>query len=99
MAATKVGFRRSFEIAGRQVGDGAPAYVIAEAGANHNRDLDMAKQLIDVAAESGADAVKFQTYTGKDLYSSKTPPLRVPGRRAQPARAARRDRAAARMAA
>ncbi|HZM20069.1 MAG TPA: N-acetylneuraminate synthase family protein, partial [Gaiellaceae bacterium] len=73
MAATKVGFRRSFEIAGRQVGDGAPAYVIAEAGANHNRDLDMAKQLIDVAAESGADAVKFQTYTGKDLYSSKTP--------------------------
>ena len=33
----------------------------------------MAKQLIDVAAESGADAVKFQTYTGKDLYSSKTP--------------------------
>ena len=73
MAATKVGFRRSFEIAGRQVGDGAPAYVIAEAGANHNRDLDMAKQLIDVAAEAGADAVKFQTYTGKDLYSSKTP--------------------------
>jgi sialic acid synthase SpsE len=73
MAATKVGFRRSFEIAGRQVGDGALAYVIAEAGANHNRDLDMAKQLIDVAAGSGADAVKFQTYTGKDLYSSKTP--------------------------
>ena len=73
MSATKVSFRRSFEVAGRQVGDGAPAYVIAEAGANHNRDLTMAKQLIDVAAEAGADAVKFQTYTGKDLYSSKTP--------------------------
>jgi N,N'-diacetyllegionaminate synthase len=73
VAATKVSFRRSFEIAGRQVGDGAPAYVIAEAGANHNRDLALAKQLIDVAAEARADAVKFQTYTGKDLYSIKTP--------------------------
>ena len=50
-----------------------PRYVIAEAGANHNRDLDMALKLIDVAAEAGADAVKFQTYTGKDLYSSRTP--------------------------
>ena len=66
-------FERSFEIAGRRVGPGEPAYVIAEAGANHNRDLGVARQLIDVAAEAGADAVKFQTYTGKDLYSSRTP--------------------------
>lgn len=66
-------FSTSFEIAGRPVGAGAPSYVIAEAGANHNRDLDVAKRLIDVAAEAGADAVKFQTYTGKDLYSSRTP--------------------------
>ena len=34
----------SFEIGGRRVGDGAPAYVIAEAGANHNRDLGMARK-------------------------------------------------------
>jgi N,N'-diacetyllegionaminate synthase len=66
-------FRSSFEIAGRPVGDGAPCYVIAEAGANHNRDLGLARELIDVAADAGADAVKFQTYTGKGLYSSKTP--------------------------
>jgi len=66
-------FERSFKIADRQVGPGEPAYVIAEAGANHNRDLSVARELIDVAAEAGADAVKFQTYTGKDLYSSRTP--------------------------
>ena len=67
------GFERSFEIAGRRVCPGEPAYVIAEAGANHNRDLGVARQLIDVAADAGADAVKFQTYTGRDLYSSRTP--------------------------
>lgn len=66
-------FRPSFEIGGRLVGAGEPAYVIAEAGANHNRDLGMARELIDVAAEAEADAVKFQTYSGKDIYSSKTP--------------------------
>jgi N,N'-diacetyllegionaminate synthase len=65
-------FAASFEIAGRRVGPGEPAYVIAEAGANHNRDLGLARELIDVAAESKADAVKFQTYTGA-LYSAKTP--------------------------
>jgi N,N'-diacetyllegionaminate synthase len=66
-------FDETFEIAGRRVGGGARCYVIAEAGANHNRDLGVAKQLIDVAADAGADAVKFQTYSGKDLYSSRTP--------------------------
>jgi N,N'-diacetyllegionaminate synthase len=63
----------TIEIAGRPVGGGAPCYVIVEAGANHNRDLGLARELIDVAADAGADAVKFQTYTGKGLYSSKTP--------------------------
>lgn len=66
-------FDSSFEIGGVPVGGDARCYVIAEAGANHNRDLGMARELIDVAAEAGADAVKFQTYTGKDLYSTRTP--------------------------
>jgi N,N'-diacetyllegionaminate synthase len=65
--------RRVARLGGREVGPGRPCYVIAEAGANHNRDLDTARRLIDVAAEAGADAVKFQTYTGRDLYSTKTP--------------------------
>ena len=62
-----------FSIGGRAVGGANPTYVIAEAGANHNRDLGIAKKLIDVAAESGADAVKFQTYSGDRIYSKKTP--------------------------
>lgn len=66
-------FDPSFEIHGRPVGPGHPCYVIAEAGSNHNRDLGLARELIDVAAEAGADSVKFQTYTGAGLYSSKTP--------------------------
>src|SRR6478736_9466182 len=65
-------FECAFEIGGRPIGPGLPVYVIAEAGANHNRDLGLAKELIDAAADSGADAVKFQTYTGA-LYSAKTP--------------------------
>lgn len=62
-----------FEIGDKPVGEGHPCFVIAEAGANHDRDFDQAKRLIDVAAEAGADAVKFQTYTGARLYSRKTP--------------------------
>jgi sialic acid synthase SpsE len=57
----------------RPVGDGAPCYVIAEAGANHDRDLETARRLVDVAADAGADAVKFQSYTGSSLYSRYTP--------------------------
>jgi len=60
-------------VSGRPVGPGLPGYVIAEAGSNHNRDLGIARKLIDVAADAGADAVKFQTYSGRTLYSTKTP--------------------------
>ncbi|HWT24512.1 MAG TPA: N-acetylneuraminate synthase family protein [Solirubrobacteraceae bacterium] len=62
-----------FRIGNRPVGPGHPTYVIAEAGANHNRDLGTARELIDVAADAGADAVKFQTYSGASIYSTKTP--------------------------
>jgi sialic acid synthase SpsE len=51
------------EIGGRKVGDGEPVYVVAEIGINHNGDVDMARQLIDVAAAAGCDAVKFQKRT------------------------------------
>ena len=43
--------------------------IIAEAGVNHNGDLDIAKKLIDVAAESGADLVKFQTFNADRLVT------------------------------
>src|SRR5579871_4095026 len=60
-------------VSGRSIGPEHPCYVIAEAGSNHNRDLDTARKLIDVAADAGADAVKFQTYSGTTLYSKNTP--------------------------
>jgi len=50
-------------IADRVIGGGRPTYVIAEIGLNHNGDVDIAKQLIDVARAAGADAVKFQKRT------------------------------------
>ncbi len=43
--------------------------IIAEAGVNHNGDMDMAKKLVDVACESGADLVKFQTFQAGSLVS------------------------------
>ena len=42
-------------------------FIIAEAGVNHNGLIELAYQLIDVAAESGADAVKFQTFKAENL--------------------------------
>lgn len=48
-------------------------FIIAEAGANHNREWVLAKRLVHAASTAGADAVKFQTYTSFDLYSSNTP--------------------------
>jgi N-acetylneuraminate synthase len=45
------------------VGADAPVYVIAEIGLNHNGDVELAKQMIDVAADAGAQAVKFQKRT------------------------------------
>jgi N-acetylneuraminate synthase len=48
-------------------------FIIAEAGVNHNGDLHLAKQLIDVAAEAGANAVKFQTFRAEQLVSRNAP--------------------------
>ena len=48
---------------GKAMGDGAPCYVIAEIGINHNGSLDLAKQIIDGAVHAGADCAKFQKRT------------------------------------
>lgn len=45
-------------------------FIIAEAGVNHNGDIGIARQLVDAAVESGADAVKFQTFIGEKCISA-----------------------------
>jgi N-acetylneuraminate synthase len=50
------------QIAGRTIGTGHPTYVIAELSANHRGRLDIALELVEMAADAGADAVKIQTY-------------------------------------
>ncbi len=59
------------KIGNRLIGDGQPAYVIAEIGVNHNGILDLAIELIDVSVHAGADAVKFQKRSLDKLYSKK----------------------------
>lgn len=57
----------SITINGREIGQNEPVYIIAELSANHNGDLDRAFKIIDAAHESGADAIKIQTYTADTL--------------------------------
>jgi sialic acid synthase SpsE len=65
--------RSVFEIAGRAVGIGQPCYVIAEAGVNHNCDLALGRALVETAKESGADAIKFQSYTAGRIATRVAP--------------------------
>ena len=50
-----------------------PTLIIAEAGVNHNCNLNLAKQLVDAAADAGADLVKFQTFNAKRLSTASAP--------------------------
>lgn len=52
---------------------GRACFIIAEAGVNHNGDIDIAKKLIDAAASAGADAVKFQSFKTENLVTKDAP--------------------------
>lgn len=56
------------QVSDQQIGTDDHTFVIAEAGSNHNGDLETAKELINVGAEAGADAVKFQVFEADNLY-------------------------------
>ena len=71
---------KAFNIRGCPVGPKKPIYVIAELSANHNQDFDQAAQLVRVARDCGADAVKLQTYTPDTItIRSDRPEFRVGG--------------------
>ena len=55
------------------IGEGRPCFIIAEAGLNHNGMAEMAAQLIETAADCGADAIKFQTYLTHELFAPDHP--------------------------
>ena len=58
---------KEISVGNKMIGAGHPAFVIAEAACNHMCDMGMAKELIALAAEAGADAIKFQTYKAERL--------------------------------
>src|SRR6185295_14648899 len=64
---------QNIQIGDKLIGPGEPVFVIAEAGVNHNGDLKIARALIDVAVEAGADAVKFQTFRADHLTTPDAP--------------------------
>ena len=64
---------KNLKIGSIHVGPGHPVFVIAEAGVNHNGDLVTARALVDAARAAGAQAVKFQTFSAKDLVTRHAP--------------------------
>jgi pseudaminic acid synthase len=58
---------KPISINGRPIGPGHPVYIIAEMSANHNHSLDEALRIVHLAKESGADAIKLQTYTPETI--------------------------------
>jgi N-acetylneuraminate synthase/N,N'-diacetyllegionaminate synthase len=62
---------RRIKISNKYVGENEPCFIIAEAGINHNGDINIAKKMIDIAKDCGVDAVKFQTFTAKNFIRGK----------------------------
>jgi len=62
-----VNFSKKIQVGGKSISKSSPTFVIAEAGVNHGGDMVVAKQLIDLAVDAKADAVKFQTFKSEHL--------------------------------
>lgn len=63
---------KKVKIEGKLIGEGEPVFIIAEAGVNHNGEIDLCKKLIDVAKDAGVDAIKFQAFHADDLVLKNT---------------------------
>ena len=64
---------KEIKIGNRKIGENEKTFIIAEAGVNHNKNVELAKKLVDVAYEAGADAVKFQVFKAEKLVVKRTP--------------------------
>lgn len=63
----------TINIGAKRIGEGYPVFIIAEAGVNHNGSIALARRLVDAAAASGADAVKFQSFKTELLIRRDAP--------------------------
>ncbi len=64
---------RTIKIGNNIIGENDPCFIIAEAGVNHNGNINLAKKLVDAAADAEADAVKFQTFKSENLVTENAP--------------------------
>ena len=63
----KLSFDKNIQIDGKEISATSRTFIIAEAGVNHNGDMGLAKKMVDIAVESGVDAVKFQAFKAEGL--------------------------------
>ena len=59
----------TIKLGNKLIGEENPCFIIAEAGVNHNGDMDLAKKLTDEAKKAGVDAVKFQTFKSEEIVT------------------------------
>ncbi len=64
---------KSIKIDKNKIGPGKPCFIIAEAGVNHNGDVNIAEKLIKAAAKAGVDVIKFQTFKAEQVTTKKSP--------------------------
>jgi sialic acid synthase SpsE len=71
-SANLANFSPTVSVGNKEIGKGKPCFIIAEAGSNHDRNLETALALVDAAAKAGCDAIKFQTFLGPDIAAGGT---------------------------
>jgi N,N'-diacetyllegionaminate synthase len=64
---------KKIRIGNKRIGQGEPCFIVAEAGVNHNGDINLAKKLVAAAKDAGADAVKFQTFSTESIITRHAP--------------------------
>jgi len=74
-----MGNKKEFTIGKTKVGGNNPCFIVAEIGINFDGSYDQALKLIDVAAEAGCNAVKFQLFTAEKMYAKSAGKYQIAG--------------------